>query len=100
MIVPGKTEKDLAKFSQAISDVAQGGTNALGGPIALTVGANETDVEDSRCTEGALPRLEPCSASAATAPVWLKATRRGGFTIGHDASTATDRVFRYEIRRP
>jgi len=101
MITPGKGERDLAKFAQAISELAQGGSNALGAStVTLTPGTTETRVEDSRCSTGALIAPVPTSASAAAATVWLKETRRGGFTWGHDASDATDRTFRYEVRRP
>lgn len=101
MIVPGKGERDLAKFSQAIGDLAQGGSNALGTMVVtLAPGATETTVSDARCTDGALVAAVPTSASAAATAVWLLATARGSFTWGHDASPATDRTFRYEIRRP
>jgi hypothetical protein len=101
MIVPGKSEPDLAKFSQAIGDLAQGGSNALGrAVVTLAPGTVETVVTDSRCTEGALVAPIPTSATAAATTIWLKATARGSFTWGHDASSAADRTFRYEIRRP
>lgn len=101
MIVPGKQEKDLAKFAQAHLDAANGGTNALGKRIvALTPGAAETAVDDTLCTDGALIDPVPTSESAASARIWLKETHRGGFTWGHDVSPATDRTFRYEVRRP
>lgn len=101
MIVPGLNEKDLAKFAQAHADAANGGTNALGKvEFALAPGEFETVVSDALCTPGALPQWQPTSAFAAQATVWLKATARGSFTLGHDMSSRTDRTFRYEIRRP
>lgn len=100
MIVPGKSEKDLAKFAQAHQEHANGGTNAIRPEITLVPGADETVVTDTLCTPGALPQWRPTSESAALAVVWLKATARGSFTLGHDASAATDRTFRYEVRRP
>ena len=98
MNVPGNGEKDLAKFAQAIREIAQGGSNALGSVI-LVAGATSTAVTDIRCTEGAKIDWCPLSADAASARVWLAETRRGGFTLGHDAA-AVDRPFRYEVRRP
>ena len=103
MIVPGKNERDLAKFAQAHQDAANGGTNALGKvDIVLKPDATETRVDDPLCTPGALPQWRPTSASAAAAmtSVWLKETARGYFVLGHDASPATDRTFRHEMRRP
>lgn len=98
MIVPGNGEKDLAKFAQAIREMAQGGSNALG-DVTLAADTISTDVADARCSEGAKIDLCPLSAASADARVWLAATRRGGFTLGHDAA-GTNRSFRYEVRRP
>ncbi|KQP50837.1 hypothetical protein ASG40_12995 [Methylobacterium sp. Leaf399] len=101
MIVPGKNESNPEKVVQALSDLARGGTNALGASlVALASDVTETTVADSLCTEGALVAPIPTTQSAADARVWLKSTARGSFTWGHDASPATDRLFRYEIRRP
>lgn len=100
MNIPGKSERDLAKFAQAHQDAANGGTNAIRPEIALVPGAAETVVADTICTAGALPQWRPTSESAAQAVVWLKATARGSFTLGHNVSSATDRTFRYEVRRP
>lgn len=98
MNVPGNGEKDLAKFAQAIREMAQGGSNALG-DVTLAAGTTSTTVSDTRCTEGAKVDLCPLSAASATATVWLAETRRGGFVLGHDAG-GVGRAFRYEIRRP
>ena len=98
MNVPGNGEKDLAKFAQAIREMAQGSSNALGS-VTLAAGAVSTSVTDIRCTEGAKIDWCPLSTEAAAARVWLAETRRGGFTLGHDAGSA-DRPFRYEVRRP
>lgn len=98
MIVPGNGERDLTKFAQAIREMAQGGSNALG-DVTLVAGTTTTTVADSRCSEGAKVDLCPLSEASATARVWLAETRRGGFTLGHDAGGG-DRPFRYEVRRP
>lgn len=98
MNVPGNSEKDLAKFAQAIREAALGGSNALG-DLVLAAGATSTIIADPRCSEGAKIDLCPLSEASAAARVWLAETRRGGFTLGHDVGGA-DRPFRYEVRRP
>lgn len=101
MIVPGKNETRLDRIVQTLSELAQGGSNAVGRTdVVLTPGAAETTVTDSLCTEGALVLLTPLTASAAGAAIFLKSTARGAFVIGHPVSDATDRVLRYEVRRP
>ncbi|GJD76209.1 hypothetical protein [Methylobacterium goesingense] len=101
MIVPGKGEKRLDRVVQALSDLAQGGTNALGrSDVILVPGETETRVDDPLCSDGALVTFAPLSASAAAAGTFLKSTARGAFVLGHAVSDATDRVLRYEIRRP
>jgi hypothetical protein len=101
MIVPGKGEKRLDRVVQALSDLAQGGTNALGrSDVILVPGETETRVEDPLCVESALVVLCPLTASAASAFPFLKSATRGVFVLGHAVSDATDRVLRYEIRRP
>jgi hypothetical protein len=101
MIVPGKNETRFDRIVQTLSELAQGGSNAVGRTdFVLTPGAGETTVTDSLCTEGALVVFSPLTASAASAFPFLKSTARGAFVIGHPVSDAADRVLRYEIRRP
>ena len=101
MIIPGKNETRLDRIIQALGEIAQGGSNALGrADVTLTAGAGETTVTDALCTPGALVVFSPLSASAAAAGSFLKSTARGSFVLGHAVSDATDRLLRYEIRRP
>ncbi|SFG64944.1 hypothetical protein [Methylobacterium gossipiicola] len=101
MIIPGKGETRLDRIIQAIGEMATGGSNALGrADVVLAPGAAETVVTDSLCAPGALVTVAPLSASAAAAGIFLKSTARGAFVLGHTVSDATDRVLRYEIRRP
>lgn len=98
MRIPGRSERDLTAYAQALSEMAQGGTNALG-EVALVPGETSTTVADSRAGADSTVHLMPLSAAAAAATVWLEGTDRGTFTLGHDASGA-ERRFRYEVRRP
>ena len=51
------------------------------------------------CGPGALPRWVPVTESASKATVWLVSADRRSFTVGHDLNPATDRTFRFEMRR-
>jgi peptidoglycan biosynthesis protein MviN/MurJ (putative lipid II flippase) len=46
-----------------------------------------------------VPRWVPVTESASKATVWLVSADRGSFTVGHDLNPATDRTFRFEMRR-
>lgn len=100
MIVPGKNETRLDRIIQAISELALGGSNALGrSAVTLATDADETVVTDPLCAPGALVVTVPLSAASASAGLYLKSTGRGTFTLGHTLSDA-ERLVRYELRRP
>lgn len=100
MNVPGRNETDLAKFSQAIDELARGGTNAIAtGSFTLANGVSRTTVTCENGGPGALPRWVPITESASKATVWFISADRRSFTVGHDMNSATDRTFRYEMRR-
>lgn len=92
------TQANLDTHGDAIRDLASGGTNA-GGDVTLDVNATSTTVQARLCTADTMVMLSPRSASAAAAPIFVRATENGSFTLGHDASAATDRAFHYELRR-
>lgn len=98
MRVPGLDEKDLQFLNQTLRELAQGGTNSAGGPIVLGTGTT-TVFDDPLCTAGSMVTLSPLTASAAGAGAYVSAVGPGTFTLGHIASAASDRSFRYEIRR-
>ncbi|KQO94654.1 hypothetical protein [Methylobacterium sp. Leaf91] len=100
MIVPGKNETRLDRIIQAISEIASGGSNAIGKSAVTLAPGLETTVVDPLCTEGTLVVPVPMSASAAASGIFLKSTARGSFVLGHGVSFADDRVVRYELRRP
>lgn len=101
MIVPPITETEPRKIVQAIRDLATGAANSVGSTsIVLSPGAVYTTVSDPICTNTSMIVLSPLTQNAATAVVWVSAVGSGTFTLGHDASAATDRTFNYEIRRP
>lgn len=100
MKIPAR-DAATGEIVDAIRDLATGGSNAVGASFAtLAPGAAETVIQDRLCTEASLIALTPRTASAAAATVWVKVTARGQFTLGHDASAASDRNLQYEIRRP
>ncbi|MDP4005064.1 hypothetical protein [Methylobacterium sp. NEAU K] len=92
------SQANLDKHGDAIRDLATGGTNASG-DVTLVANATSTPVTDKLCTTDTMVVLSPRSASAAAAPVFVRSTGNGTFTLGHDASAATDRAFHYELRR-
>lgn len=94
----GLTPQNLDTHGDAIRDLATGGTNA-GGAVTLATGATSTPVTNKLCTADTMVMLSARSASAAAAPVFVQETANGTFTLGHDASAATDRTFHYELRR-
>jgi hypothetical protein len=100
MNVPGRNEKDLSLFSRAIDDLARGGTNAISSDtFTLANGVSRTVVPCENAGPGALPRWVPITESASKATVWLVSADRRSFTVGHNLDAATDRTFRYEMRR-
>ena len=99
MNVPSRTETDLPKIIQAISDLARGGTNALPPvEIELSVGQTETAVADALCADRSIPVLIPMSAAAGKSGWYVKSVGPGAFLIGHDIAPIGC-LFRYELRR-
>lgn len=100
MNVPGRNEKDLSLFSRAIDDLARGATNAIASStFTLANGVTRTVVPCENCGPGALPRWVPITESASKAQLWLVSADRRSFTVGHNLDAATDRTFRFEMRR-
>ncbi|MEE7505219.1 hypothetical protein [Methylobacterium mesophilicum] len=100
MNVPGQNEKDLSLFARAIGDLARGATNAIASnTFTLANGVSRTVVPCENCGPGALPRWVPITESASKAQLWLVSADRRSFTVGHDLNPATDRTFRFEMRR-
>jgi hypothetical protein len=100
MNVPGRNEKDLSLFSRAIDDLARGATNAIASnTFTLANGVSRTTVPCENCGPGALPRWVPITESASKAQLWLVSADRRSFTVGHNLDAATDRTFRFEMRR-
>jgi len=89
---------ELDKHVDAISDLVTGASHAVG-DLTLTPNATTTVVKDRLCTAGTMIAYSPTSASAAAARPWTVSSQNGQFTVGHDASAATDRTFHYELRR-
>lgn len=100
MNVPGRNEKDLSLFSRAIDDLARGATNAISSDtFTLSNGVTRTVVPCENGGPGALPRWVPITESASKAQLWLVSADRRSFTVGHNLDAATDRTFRFEMRR-
>jgi hypothetical protein len=89
---------ELDKHVDAIGDLATGASHAVG-DLTLAANATQTVVTNRLCTAGTMIAYSPTSASAAAARPWTVSSENGQFTVGHDASAATDRTFHYELRR-
>ena len=89
---------ELDKHVDAISDLVTGASHAVG-DLTLAPDETQTVVKNRLCTTGTMIAYSPTSASAAAARPWTVSSENGQFTVGHDASAATDRTFHYELRR-
>jgi hypothetical protein len=93
MYIPGNNEKDPTRVTSAIRELATGRSNAVG-TIALTASAITTVVKAANCSAMSVPFLQALTASAASATgVYIQSVEKGAFTIAHNSSAATDRIF-------
>jgi hypothetical protein len=96
--VPNLRETDPFRFAQAISELFQGRSNAVG-TCTLAAGATTTVVAADNCGDESQVFLFPktANAAAALATTYILAAniRNGGFTITHANNAQTDRIFGY-----
>lgn len=92
----GATEREI---SQAIKDLTEGRSNAVG-TVTLTAGATSTVVSKQTINANAGVFLSPTTANAAAAlaTTYVNVTAGGGsFTITHANNAQTDRTFVYLV---
>jgi len=90
--VPGLSEKDPLRIASAIRSLAEGRSNA---PVTATLAASATTttVPAVNCAAGSVVLAIPMSSTAAgTTGLWIEAGN-GEFTVHHNSSAATDRLF-------
>jgi hypothetical protein len=96
--VVARDEKDLKKFAQAIAQLAQGRSNAVG-TVTLAAGATQTTVASLTCASGSVILLSPVTAHAAAelaaGGCFISAVGEQTFTIAHANNAQTDRTFGY-----
>lgn len=91
------TSEGLGRHTDAIKDLATGGTNSAGS-FTLDAGATTTTVTDENCTTNSVIHVSPRSSAAAASGWWIASTQKGSFTVGHP-SAAAGCLFDYEVRR-
>ena len=94
--VPALSEKDPFRFAQAINELFQGRSNAVGS-VTLTASATSTAVAAENCGDESQVFLFPktANAAAALATTYVTAVGNGTFTITHANNSQTDRTFGY-----
>lgn len=98
---PPTTERDVGKIVQAIRDLFQGRSNAMG-QFTLTAGATSTVVTAQNCGEQSrisiTPQTSNAAAAVATTYIDQSNVKPGQFTVTHANTGTTDRRFSYSIR--
>jgi hypothetical protein len=94
--VPGLGETSLPRFAQAIRELFEGRSNAVG-EVTLTENATTTTVASDTCGDESVILLSPRTANAATAVATTQVTAvgNGSFTLTHANNAQTDRRFGY-----
>lgn len=91
-----RDEKDLKKFAQALQQLAQGRSNAVG-TFTLTASAATTTVTAPNCGAGSVVLLSPTTAHASAevgaGTIYISAVANGSFTITHANNAQVDRTF-------
>jgi len=99
-LVVNKNEKDLTKFAEAINQLTQGRSNAVGS-CTLATGATSTTVTAINCGSGSTVLLFPATANASAefgnGTIHIKTTDvfNGSFKITHANNANADRTFLY-----
>ena len=98
--VPDRNEKDLSKITLAISELAQGRSNATG-TCTLTISVTTTQVTAPTCAPGSTVVLTPTTAHASAefgnGTIYISTVAAGSFTITHASNTQADRTFLWAI---
>lgn len=98
---PSVNERDLTRIVQAIRDLSQGRSNAVG-TFTLAAGGTSTVVTAANCGEDSVIVWMPMTATAAAAMTSLRIAsgdvERGQFTLTHNNTADVDRTFKYQIQ--
>ena len=97
-LVLNPNEKDPTKQNEAINQLAQGRSNAVGS-VTLTANAASTTVTPETCGAGSVVFLSPTTSNAAAeiknGTIYISAVAAKSFTIAHANNAQTDRIFGY-----
>lgn len=98
---PPITETNTVRIVQAIRDLSQGRSNAVG-EFTLDAGATSTVVPAINCGDGSNVTFRPktANAAAALATTYIPDAdiTLGQFTVRHANTGTTDRTFGYSIQ--
>jgi hypothetical protein len=89
-LAPGET--DLRAIVQRINSLLAGKMNAVT-TVTLTANDTTTTLTDSRIGGGTYIGLQPVTATATAAMVYVSAKAKGSATLTHDNTIDTDRTF-------
>ena len=94
--VPDLGETALSRIVQAIRELFEGRSNAVG-EVTLTASTTTTTVTSDTCGDESVILLSPrtANAAAALATTYVSAVGNGTFTLTHANNAQTDRRFGY-----
>lgn len=96
--VPALSEKDPFRLSQAINELFQGRSNAVG-TCTLTASAATTVVTAENCGDASqvflFPKTANASAEMGAGTIYVSAVTNGSFTLTHANNAQTDRTYGY-----
>lgn len=100
-VVPHLAETNLLRIVQAIRDLFEGRSNAVG-DLTLTANVASTSFTVKNCGSGSKILLTATTANAAAeiaaGGFYVSAVASGSFTITHANNAQTDRAFYYAIQ--
>jgi len=96
VLAPG--EKDIRKVVNAVKELVEGRSNAVG-TFTLTANAPSTTVDAMNCGAGSVPLLTPTTANAAAelgnGTLYVGTVSAGSFIVSHANNAQIDRTFKY-----
>lgn len=97
---PATNEKDTSRIVQAIRDLFQGRSNAMGSFTCALNEATTTVVHPNVGLESTIhlsPRHANAAAEIGAGTIYISAVGRGSFTVTHANSATANRTFQYAI---
>lgn len=102
MPYPHAAEANTWKIVQAVRELWEGRSNAVGTFTLAVDPATTTTVAAPNCGSRSVPLLTPLTANAAAAiaagNVYVSSITQGAFVVTHPASVQTDRDYGYAIQ--